>query len=251
MISIDLSGKNAIVTGGSLGIGKAIALALGKAGANVALNYRKHDTEAKAVAAEIDKMGTKGMPVKADVSSFEDAQKMVDQVVQEWGGLHILVCNAGINRDKVIWKMPEESWDEVIAINLKGYFNYIRAAAPVFRGQKEGKIVTVTSINGKRGKFGQANYSASKAGIIGLTKSVARDLGLAGINVNSIAPGLIETDMMRDAPDNVKEMALNEILLKRLGQPEEVANVVVFLCSEMARHVTGQVINVDGGQFLG
>lgn len=234
-----------------MGIGSDICRALGQCGANVALNYRKHGDEAQAVAREVEAAGTKAMVVQADVSSFEDAGRMVGAVVDEWGTLDILVCNAGINWDGVIWKMQEEQWDQVININLKGYFNYIRHAAPVFREKEYGKIVTITSINGKRGKFGQSNYAASKAGIIGLTKTVARDLGKYGINVNAVAPGLIETEMMKEAPDSVKELALGEILLKRLGAPEEVASVVAFLCSDLSRHITGQVINVDGGQFLG
>ncbi len=251
MTNIDLSGKNAIVTGGSMGIGSDICRVLAACGANVALNYRKHADEAKAIGADVEKAGAKAMVVQADVASFEEAGKMVDAVVAEWGTLDILVCNAGINWDGVIWKMKEEQWDQVIDVNLKGYFNYIRHAAPVMRENKYGKIVNITSINGKRGKFGQSNYAASKAGIIGLTKTVARDLGRAGINVNAVAPGLIETEMMKDAPEKVKDMALAEILLARLGQPEEVANVVAFLASDLSRHVTGQVINVDGGQFLG
>jgi 3-oxoacyl-[acyl-carrier protein] reductase len=251
MMKIDLSGKNAIVTGGSMGIGSDICRVLGACGANVALNYRKHADEAKAIGEDVEKAGAKSMVVQADVASFEDAGKMVEAVVAEWGSLDILVCNAGINWDGVIWKMKEEQWDQVIDVNLKGYFNYIRHAAPVMREQKYGKIVNITSINGKRGKFGQSNYVASKAGIIGLTKTVARDLGRAGINVNAVAPGLIETEMMKQAPDKVKELALSEILVGRLGQPEEVANVVAFLASDLSRHVTGQVINVDGGQFLG
>ena len=250
MTKIDLTGKNAIVTGGSMGIGSDICRVLGACGANVALNYRKHADEAKAIGADVEKAGAKAMVVQADVASFEDAAKMVDAVVAEWGTLDILVCNAGINWDGVIWKMSEEQWDKVIDINLKGYFNYIRHAAPVMREAKYGKIVNITSINGKRGKFGQSNYASSKAGIIGLTKTVARDLGKYGINVNAVAPGLIETEMMKQAPEKVKEMALAEILLKRLGQPEEVANVVAFLASDLSRHVTGQVINVDGGQLL-
>jgi len=247
---MNLDGKSAIVTGGSLGIGTAIALKLAEYGANVAINYRKHKEEAEETAGKIQAFGRKGLAVQADVSVFDDAGKMVDAVIDEFGRLDILVNNAGINWDGVIWKMTEEQWDKVIEINLKGYFNYIRAAAPVFREQKSGKIVNVTSINGIRGKFGQSNYSASKAGIIGLTKTVARELGKYGINVNAVAPGLIETEMIRDAPESVRAMALEEIVLKRIGQPGEVAEVVAFLCSEHARHITGEVIKVDGGQYI-
>ena len=245
-----LKGMKAIVTGGSLGIGAAIARELGRQGANVALNYRKHDTEAKQVVADVEALGQKGMAVKADVSSFDDAQRMVTEVAEAFGGLDILVNNAGINRDGVIWKMTEEQWDQVLDINLKGYFNYCRAAAPVFREQKSGKLINVTSINGLRGKFGQTNYSASKAGIIGLTKALARELGRSNVNVNAVAPGLIETDMMRDAPEKVLEAALAEIVLGRMGKPEEVATVIAFLCGDAARHITGQVIQVDGGQYI-
>ena len=247
---VALEGKKAIVTGGSLGIGAAIARELARQGANVAINYRRHDTEAKQVAADIEALGRKGLAIKADVASFADAQRMVDEVVEKFGGLDILVNNAGINRDSVIWKMSEEQWDQVINTNLKGYFNYLRAAVGIFREQKSGRIVNVTSINGLRGKFGQTNYSASKAGIIGLTKALARELGRASVNVNAVAPGLIETDMMKDAPQNVLDAALAEIVLGRLGKPEEVATVVAFLCSEAARHITGEVIKVDGGQYI-
>jgi 3-oxoacyl-[acyl-carrier protein] reductase len=175
---------------------------------------------------------------------------MVETVIKEFSGLDILVCNAGINRDAVSWKMTEEQWDEVIDTNLKGYFNYIRHAAGLFKSQNSGKIVCVTSINGLRGKFGQANYSASKAGIIGLVKSLARELGRSNVNVNAVAPGLIETEMMKQAPADVKEKALSEIVLGRLGTPEDVAHLVTFLCSDLARHITGEVIKVDGGQYI-
>jgi 3-oxoacyl-[acyl-carrier protein] reductase len=248
--SIYLEGKSAIVTGGSLGIGTAIALKLAEFGANVAINYRKHKEEAEEVIKKVKAMGRKGLVVQADISNFNDAGKMVNDVINEFGLLDILVNNAGINWDGVIWKMSEEQWDSVIDINLKGYFNYIRAVAPIFREQKSGKIVNVTSINGLRGKFGQANYSASKAGIIGLTKTVAKELGKYGINVNAVAPGLIETDMMKQATEEVRKMAIEEIVLKRIGMPEEVADVVAFMCSEMARHITGEVIKVDGGQYI-
>ncbi len=245
-----IRGKTAIVTGGSMGIGTAIALDLAKYGSNVAINYRKHADEAKAVVKRCEELGVKAMAIQADVSSFSDAQKMVDTVTKELGGLHILVNNAGINWDGVIWKMTEEQWDKVIEINLKGYFNYVRATVPIMREQQYGKIVNVTSINGLRGKFGQSNYTASKGGIIAFTKSLARDLGRKNINVNAVAPGLIETEMVAKMDEKAKQISLNEIVLGRLGKPEEVAHVVCFLASDLARHITGQVINVDGGQLM-
>ena len=245
-----LEGKNAIVTGGSLGIGTAISLDLAANGANVALNYRKHADEAEAIAKQIKEMGRKGMAIQADVSSFSDAQKMVDTVVAEWGSVDILVCNAGVNWDGVIWKMTEEQWDTVLNIDLKGYFNYIRAVSPLFRGQGYGRIVNLTSINGMRGKFGQANYSAAKAGIIGLTKTVAKELGNKGVTCNAVAPGLIMTDMMDKMPEEAKEASKAETVVKRLGVPEDVAYLVSFLASDKAQHITGEVIKVDGGQYI-
>jgi 3-oxoacyl-[acyl-carrier protein] reductase len=245
-----LSGKVAIVTGGTRGIGRAIARDLACHGADVAINYRTSSDEAQEFIKEVESIGRSGLAFKADVASFIDAQRMVDDVVDELGGLHILINNAGMNRDGVIWKMNEDQWDDVIAVDLKGTFNYIRAAAPIFKEQKGGKIVSVTSINGLRGKFGQSNYTAAKGGVIALTKTVARELGRYSVNVNAIAPGLIATDMVRAAPEKVREMALGEIVLGRLGEPEEVAWVVTFLCSERARHITGEIITVDGGQYL-
>lgn len=249
-ICIDLNGKNAIVTGGSMGIGAEIAVKLAGCGANVALNYRKHREEAESILEKIVRSGRRGMLVQADTSDYNDAARMVETVVSEFGNVDILVNNAGINWDGVIWKMTEEQWDKVLDINLKGYFNYIRAVAPLFRDQQSGKIINVTSINGLRGKFGQSNYSASKAGIIGLTKTVARELGKYGVNVNAVAPGLIETDMMKNADESVRSAALEDIVLKRIGQPEDIANVVAFLCTDLARHITGEVIKVDGGQYI-
>jgi 3-oxoacyl-[acyl-carrier protein] reductase len=245
-----LIGKSAIVTGGSLGIGAAIARVLAEAGANVAVNYRRHDTEAKKVVADIEALGSRGLALQADVADFNRAQEVVDEVRETFGRLDILVCNAGINRDGVIWKMTEEKWDQVIATNLKGYFNYCRAVAPIFKEQKSGRIVNVSSINGMRGKFGQTNYAASKAGIIGFSKSLARELGRAHVTVNVVAPGLIETDMVADMPEAAKAASLAETVLGRLGTPEDVANAVLFLASEMARQVTGEIIRVDGGQYI-
>lgn len=245
-----LNDKIAIITGGSRGIGRAIALDLARNGAHVAINYRRSVDEAGELVRQVEAMGRKGLAIQADVASFSDAQDMVDTVQKELGGLHILVNNAGMNRDGVIWKMSEDQWDEVIDVDLKGTFNYIRAAAPVFKGQGSGKIVNVTSINGLRGKFGQSNYTAAKGGVIALTKTVARELGRFSVNVNAIAPGLIETDMVKQAPEKVRQLALAEIVLGRLGTPEEVAWVVTFLCSERARHITGEIITVDGGQYI-
>jgi 3-oxoacyl-[acyl-carrier protein] reductase len=247
---MNLAGKNAIVTGGSIGIGTSIALNLGRAGANVALNYRRHADEANAVAAEIEKMGRRGLAVQADVASSEQAQNMVAKVVEAFGSIDILVCNAGINRDGVIWKMTEEQWDQVLDTNLKGYFNYIRAVAPYFREQKHGRIINITSINGMRGKFGQANYAASKAGIIGLTKTVARELGRSQVTVNAIAPGMILTDMAKQLEEKWLDAAKAETVLDKLGTEDDVAHLVNFLASDLAGHITGQVISVDGGQYI-
>ena len=246
----DLTGKAAIVTGSSLGIGSATALYLAQCGADVAVNYRKHADEANALADRIRAEGRKAMAIKCDVSNYDDVGKMVEQVLAEFGKLDILVNNAGINRDGVIWKMTEEMWDTVLDTDLKGYFSFIRAVAPHFRTQKSGRIVNVTSINGMRGKFGQANYSAAKAGIIGLTKAVAKELGRASVNVNAVAPGMILTDMMADLADDVKQKAIDETVLARLGTPEECASVIAFLCSEESRHITGEVIKIDGGQYI-
>jgi len=245
-----LEGKVAIVTGGSRGIGRAIALDLASNGADVAFTYR---ARADAAAEVVEKASSTGRKVKAyqcDSASFSNVEKTIEAILAEFGKIDILVNNAGINRDAVSWKMSEEQWDTVLQTNLKGYFNYVRFVAPVMREQKSGRIVNVTSINGLRGKFGQSNYSAAKAGVIGFTKALAKELGKYSITVNAVAPGLIETDILKDAPDKVREMALAEIVLGRIGSPEDVAHLVTFLCSEQARHITGEVIKVDGGQYI-
>jgi 3-oxoacyl-[acyl-carrier protein] reductase len=247
---MELEGKVAIVTGGTRGIGRAIVLDLAANGADIVLNYRKSDDLAKELSKTITDMGRRALVVQADVSSFDDAQAMVGKILEEFKAVDILVNNAGVNWDGVVWKMDEEQWDRVIDVDLKGTFNYTRAVTPHFREQGSGKIVNITSINGLRGKFGQTNYSAAKAGVIGFTKACARELGRSSVNVNAVAPGLIETEMVKEAPEKVREMALAEIVLDRLGLPEEVAHVVTFLCTEKARHITGQVIQVDGGQYI-
>jgi 3-oxoacyl-[acyl-carrier protein] reductase len=247
---MELEGKVAIVTGGTRGIGRAIVLDLAAQGADIALNYRKSADLAQELAETIREMGRRVLIIQADVSSFDDAQAMVEKVLDEFERVDILINNAGMNWDGVVWKMSEDQWDRVIEVDLKGTFNYTRAVTPIFREQSSGKIVNITSINGLRGKFGQTNYSAAKAGVIGFTKACARDLGRYNINVNSVAPGLIETEMVKEAPEKVREMALAEIVLGRLGLPEEVAYVVTFLCTEKGRHITGQVIQVDGGQYM-
>ena len=247
---MELKGKSAIVTGGSMGIGTSIAVELARAGANVALNYRKHDTEAKAVAKEIEQLGRRSIVVKADVTNHNDAESMFKKVISEFGGLDILVCNAGINMDRVIWKMSERDWDNVINVNLKGYFIYNKLAAAHFKDKRSGKIVNITSINGLRGKFGQCNYSASKGGIIALTKSLAKELGKFNVNVNAVAPGMVMTEMASNIPPVFLQKAVDETVLGRIATPEDVANVIVFLCSDKARHITGEVIKVDGGQYI-
>ncbi|MBI4719950.1 MAG: 3-oxoacyl-ACP reductase FabG [Chitinivibrionia bacterium] len=249
-MDLELQGKNAIVTGGSMGIGTAIAFVLAREGCNVAINYRRHDTEAKDVVAGIEKMGRKGLAVKADVSSFDDAQNMVETVIKEFGGLDIMVCNAGITWDGVIWKMTEKQWDTVINVNLKGYFNYNRAAALVFKDQKHGKIVNISSINGLRGKFAQTNYSASKGGEIAMSKALAKELGKFNVNVNVIAPGMVMTEMAESIPPEFVNKAVDETVLVRIATPQDCVEVVAFFCSDRSRHITGEVIKVDGVQYI-
>jgi 3-oxoacyl-[acyl-carrier protein] reductase len=247
---VNLEGKTAIITGGTRGIGKAIVLKLAERGAAVALNFRKSSKEADELVKEIKDNGGKAMAVQADVSNFNDAQEMVKKVVDEFGSIDILVTNAGMNWDGVIWKMTEEQWDRVIEVDLKGTFNYLRAVAPYMRENKYGRIITITSINGLRGKFGQTNYSAAKGGVIGLTKAAAKDLGKYGITANSVAPGFILTEMGESMPEDFKQFAINESALKKAGKPVDVANLVAFLASDDAGHITGEVIKVDGGQYI-
>jgi 3-oxoacyl-[acyl-carrier protein] reductase len=247
-----LEGKNALVTGGSQGIGAAASLELAREGANVCLTYRKHEAEAKKFANEIKQMGRRSLALQCDISSFAEAERVVKTALDEFGRLDILVNNAGMNWDGVSWKMTEEQWDRVLEVNLKGYFNFTRQIAPLFKDQKYGKIINITSINGLRGKFGQTNYSASKAGIIGFTKALAKELGGFKVNVNAVAPGLIETAMLKEseARDKIIDLAMAESALKQVGQPEDLAYLVAFLASDKARHITGEVIKIDGGQYI-
>jgi 3-oxoacyl-[acyl-carrier protein] reductase len=245
-----LKGRIALVTGGSRGIGRAIALELATNGSDVAFTFRQNETEAQAVTEQINEIGTRGLPVRAEAADFKRAQQVVEQVVDTWGGLDILVNNAGIHQNEAIWAMDEPQWDAVLDVNLKGAFNYIRAVASIYREQRSGKIVNIASIHGLRGRKEGPNYSAAKAGVIGLSKSVARDLGPYQVNVNVVAPGIIETDLVRAIPSDQRERFVADIVLGRIGQVEDVAHLVAFLCSDKARHITGEVIKVDGGQYI-
>jgi len=249
-MDLALKGKVALVTGGSRGIGAAIALELGRQGCHVAVTCRGQVEAAEAVAKQIQGFGGRTLVAKADVADFKESQKVVDTVIKELGGLDILVCNAGITMDGVIWKMTEEQWDKVIDTNLKGYFNYNRAAVAHMKDRKWGKIVNLSSINGLRGKFAQVNYSASKGGIIAMSKALAKEVGKFGINVNVVAPGMVSTEMAEHIPVEFINLAVKETVLGRVAEAEDVANVVAFLCSDRSRHVTGEVIKVDGGQYI-
>ena len=245
-----MQNKVALVTGAASGIGAATALALAKNGADVIVNHLRCAAEAGALVGKIEELGRKALAIDCDVSKHTAVSEMVKLAVEEFGRIDILINCAGVTADAVIWKMSESDWDSVINVNLKGCYNLIRTVSPHMREQKFGRIVNISSINGMRGKFGQANYAASKAGIIGLTKSTARELGKYHITVNAVAPGMILTEMMKHLPEEVKQKALAETALGRLGVPEDVAEVVAFLCSDAARHITGEVIKVDGGQYM-
>ena len=245
-----LKDKVAIVTGGTRGIGRAIALKLADHGANIVINYRNSDKEAEELKAILEGKGVKVLTVKCDISNFEDSKNLMDKCKEVFGKIDILVNNAGITKDTLIMRMKEEDFDNVIDVNLKGTFNCAKHASAIMLKQRFGKIINMTSVVGIAGNAGQVNYAASKAGVIGLTKSLAKELGSRGITVNAVAPGFINTDMTASLSEKVKEEASKNIPLKRLGDPEDVANLVGFLASDSANYITGQVINVDGGMVM-
>lgn len=244
---MDFKNKTAVVTGGSRGIGLAIAKKLAEGGANIAVLYVGDESEGETAKAELEQYGTKVEQYFCDVSDFEKSKAVCEQVIGEFGKVDILINNAGITRDKLVLNMEESDFDAVINVNLKGTYNMIKHFYKHFMKNRGGRIVSTSSIVGLIGNAGQANYSASKAGIIGLTKSVARELAGRNVTVNAVAPGYIGTDMTNVLPDKVKETMKAQIPAKRIGTPEDVANVVAFLCSDEAAYVTGEVIRVDGG----
>lgn len=238
-----LNEKIAVITGASRGIGAAIAKKMAENGATVIINYQGSVQAAQALEAEIIEKGGKAVTYKCDVSDFDKCEKFIGDIVKEYGRIDILVNNAGITRDGLLMGMKEEDFDSVINVNLKGTFNTIRFASRTMVKQRKGKIINISSVSGVTGNAGQANYSASKAGIIGLTKSAARELASRNINVNAIAPGFVDTDMTITLSDKVKEGAKGQIPLGRFGKPEEVAELALFLSSEKSDYITGQVIN--------
>lgn len=245
-----LEGKNAVVTGASRGIGRAIALKLAGMGANIVINYNSKIDAASEVASEIEKLGRKAVLVKADISKFDEAKKVIDEAVEKLGSIDILVNNAGITRDNLVLRMKEEDFDRVIQVNLKGAFNCLKFAGKYMLKQRSGRIINISSVVGITGNAGQINYAAAKAGIIGMTKSAAREFGSRGITVNGVAPGCIKTDMTDVLSDKVKDDIISNIPLKKIGMPCDVANVVGFLSSDEASYITGQIINVDGGMVM-
>lgn len=245
-----LSEKIAFVTGASRGIGRATALRLAQDGAKVALNFASNISKAQEVKSEIEAAGSEAILLQGDVAKFDVVTELVKQTVDTWGRLDILVNNAGIARDNLLLKMSEEDFDKVIATNLKGVFNCTKAVTKIMMKQRYGRIVNMSSVVALRGNVSQANYAAAKAGIIGFTKSAARELASRGVTVNAVAPGFIDTDMTAALSEKVKEVMLKEIPAGRMGSPEDVANAVAFLVSDQAAYITGQVLSVNGGLVM-
>ena len=240
-----LSGKTALVTGASRGIGKSIAIELAKHNASVIVNYSHSAAEAEAAVNEIKKLGKDAIAIKADVSNPDDVKKMLDEIKSKFGKLDILVNNAGVTKDRSLWKMSPEEWNKVISVNLDSIFLVTKNALPLM--QKDSRIISISSIVGLYGNFGQCNYAASKAGIIGFTKSLAKEVAKQQITVNAIAPGFIESEMTDKIPFLKKKITLWMIPMKRAGLPEEIANVAAFLASAKSGYITGQTISVNGG----
>lgn len=245
-----LKGQTALVTGGSRGIGRSIALALAEHGVKVAVNYSGSEAAAQETVARIAELGSEGIALKGDVGSSEQAENLVKEVINTWGRIDILVNNAGITRDNLIMRMKEEEFDQVIETNLKGVFNCLKAVTRPMMKQRYGRIINISSVVGVTGNPGQVNYTAAKAGVIGMTKSAARELASRGITVNCIAPGFIDTDMTRELSDEVRSELLKGIPLAQLGRPEDIANTAVFLASQGAAYMTGQTLHVDGGMYM-
>ena len=244
-----LEGKIALVTGASKGIGNAVAKKFAENGANVAFTYLSSVEKGEALEKELASMGVKAKGYRSDASDYAAAEQLINSVVEDFGGLDVLVNNAGITKDNLLMRMTEEMWDTVINVNLKSVFNTVKAATRTFMKQKSGSIINMTSVVGIKGNAGQGNYAASKAGIIGFTKSVALELGSRGIRSNAIAPGFIETEMTAVLDEKMVQTWRDAIPLKRGGTPEDVADCAVFLASDMATYISGQVIQVDGGML--
>jgi 3-oxoacyl-[acyl-carrier protein] reductase len=248
---MSLAGKVAVVTGGSRGIGRAICLRFAAMGAKVVINYVSRSEAAEETKARIEALGGECVIVKFDVASTAEVQEAFKQIIAECGRIDILVCNAGITRDGLLATMKENDWDQVMAVNLKGAFNCIKAGCRPMMKQRWGRIIIITSVVGFAGNAGQANYAAAKAGLVGLTRSTARELASRFITVNCIAPGYIDTEMTGELPETVKEKILSDIPLGILGEPEDIAAAAAYLASEDAKYVTGQSIHVNGGMFMG
>jgi 3-oxoacyl-[acyl-carrier protein] reductase len=246
---LKLAGKVALVTGAAQGIGKAVALLLARNGADIVISDINLE-KAEEAANEIKSIGRKALAVKGDVANWNDVERMVEVILEKFAKIDILVNNAGITRDKLILRMTEEDWDAVLDVNLKGTFHCTKAVVRHMAKQRSGKIVNIASVVGEMGNAGQANYSASKAGVIGLTKTIAREFAQRGININAIAPGYIETPMTEVLPEKAKEELKKLIPMERLGKPEDVAEAVLFLVSEESNYITGQVLNVNGGIYM-
>jgi 3-oxoacyl-[acyl-carrier protein] reductase len=242
-----LEGKTAVVTGASRGIGRSIALKFASEGADVAFSDIRYDEQAESLEKEIAALGQKAKGYASDASSFEDSEKFINEVLKDFGKVDILVNNAGVTRDNLMLRMSEQDWDLVLTINLKSAFNLTKAVQRTMLKQRSGSIINMSSVVGVSGNAGQANYAASKAGMIGFTKSIAQEFGSRSIRCNAIAPGFIETEMTAKLPDDVRNDWINQIPLKRGGKPEDVADVATFLASELSSYVTGQVIQVCGG----